>query len=105
MMNGALPTFFSYSSEDSDFAVRLAKDLKAAGVNVWLDKLELVPGQKWDREIEDALAQCPRVVVILSPASVRSENVMDEVDFALRKKKTLIPVICRDCEIPLRLSR
>jgi hypothetical protein len=31
--------FFSYSREDLEFALRLAKDLKKAGANVWMDKL------------------------------------------------------------------
>ncbi|MGA3088614.1 MAG: TIR domain-containing protein [Terriglobales bacterium] len=39
------------------------------------------------------------------PASVESDNVMDEVNFALEKKKTVIPIIYRDCEMPLRLGR
>jgi hypothetical protein len=97
--------FFSYSREDSDFALRLAGDLKAAGANVWLDQLDIKPGDRWDRTVEDALTNCPRVVVILSPASVNSTNVMDEVSFALEEKKTVIPVIYRDCTIPYRLRR
>ena len=48
--------FFSYCREDSDFALRLAEDLKAAGANVWIDQLDIEPGMPWDREVEDALA-------------------------------------------------
>jgi hypothetical protein len=97
--------FFSYCREDSDFALRLAEDLKAAGASVWLDQLDIVPGQRWDRAVEDALANCPRMLVILSPASVDSTNVMDEVSFALEEKKTVIPIIYKDCTVPFRLRR
>lgn len=97
--------FFSYSREDSDFALRLAEDLKAASASVWMDQLDIVPGQRWDRAVRDALIKCPRLLVILSPASVDSENVLDEIDFALDKQKTVIPVLYRDCESPLRLRR
>jgi hypothetical protein len=31
--------FFSYCREDSDFALRLAEDLKTAGALVWIDQL------------------------------------------------------------------
>jgi TIR domain len=79
--------------------------LKAAGASVWLDQLDIVPGQRWDSAVEDALANCPRMLVILSPASVNSTNVMDEVSFALDEKKTVIPVIHQDCKIPFRLRR
>jgi len=102
---GPSTAFVSYSREDSDFALRLAEDLKAAGASVWLDQLDIVPGQRWDRAVEDALASCPRMLVILSPASVNSTNVMDEVSFALEEKKAVIPVIYKDCMIPFRLRR
>jgi TPR repeat protein len=97
--------FFSYSRADSDFVVRLAADLKAAGANVWLDQLDIVPGHRWDRAIEDALKSCPRLMVILSPTSVQSTNVMDEVSFALEEQKTVIPIVYKGCEIPFRLRR
>jgi hypothetical protein len=97
--------FFSYSRDDSSFVVRLARDLKAAGANVWLDQLDIIPGQRWDRAVEDTLKNCPRLIVILSPTSVESTNVMNEVSFALEEQKTVIPVIYRDCVIPFRLRR
>jgi hypothetical protein len=97
-------SFLSYCREDSDFAHRLAGDLKAAGSIVWLD-FDIVPGQQWDRAVEEALASSQRMVVVLSPAAVNSTNVMDEVSFALDEKKTIIPIIYRDCTVPFRLRR
>jgi WD40 repeat protein len=97
--------FFSYSRTDSEFALRLAGDLKAAGLNVWLDQLDIVPGQRWDRAVEEELTRSPRILVILSPSSVESANVMDEVSFALEQRKTVIPIIHENCKIPFRLRR
>ena len=97
--------FFSYSREDSEFVLHVARDLKAAGANVWLDQMDIVPGQRWDDAVERALAGCPRMLVVLSPASVHSTNVMDEVSFALEEGKTVIPILYRDCVIPFRLRR
>jgi hypothetical protein len=97
--------FFSYSREDSEFALRLAADLKAAGSDVWIDQIDIGPGELWDRKVEEALKHCPSVLVILSPASANSNNVLDEVSYALDQKKSLIPVLYKDCEIPFRLRR
>jgi TIR domain len=97
--------FFSYSRRDSEFALRLAGDLKAAGKSVWIDQLDIVPGEQWDRAIEKDLGRSPIMLVILSPASVESDNVMDEVSFALRERKRIIPIICKNCRIPFRLDR
>jgi photosystem II stability/assembly factor-like uncharacterized protein len=99
----AQATFFSYSRSDSDFVLRLAEDLKAAGANVWLDQLDIKPGQRWAHAVQDALTNCPRLLVILSPSSVSSTNVDDEVAFALEEHKTVIPVLYRECKVPFRL--
>lgn len=103
MKQGAPAAFFSYRRSDSKFALRLAKDLKAAGANVWLDQLDIEPGQRWARAVQDALTNCLRVLVVLSPSSVESPNVQDEIAFALEEKKTVIPVFYRDCRVPLQL--
>src|SRR5271167_3881501 len=99
----AQTAFFSYSRDDSEFALRLAEDLKAAGANVWLDQLDIAPGQRWARAVQDALNNCQRLLVILSPSSVSSTNVEDEVTFALEEHKTVIPVFYRDCQVPFQL--
>ncbi len=104
-MPDAPVAFFSYSREDSEFALRLANDLRAAGSAVWIDQLDIGPGERWDRVVQSALENCPSVLVILSPASVNSNNVLDEVSFALDQNKSLIPVLYRECDIPFRLRR
>src|SRR5450755_1774448 len=97
--------FISYSRNDSAFALRLAGDLKAAGASVWLDQLDIRRGDRWDQAVEDALNHCTRMLVILSPASVNSTNVMDEVSFALEEGKAVIPILFQECKVPFRLRR
>ncbi len=95
--------FFSYSRDDSEFALRLAEDLKDAGAYVWMDQLDLVGGQRWAQTVQEALEKCPLLLIVLSPSSVSSTNTMDEVTFALDEKKTVVPVLLHDCKIPYRL--
>ncbi len=97
--------FFSYCREDSEFALKLAEDLKVAGAHVWIDQLDIEPGTPWDRAVEEALTKSPRMLVVLSPVSVNSDNVRDEVSFALSRQKRVIPVLYRDCDVPFRLAR
>jgi len=97
--------FISYSREDSEFALRLAQDLKAAGAEAWIDQIDIVPGSSWDNAIEEALEAAQYMVLVLSPASARSENVRDEVSYALEQGKIVIPVLYVDCVVPLRLQR
>lgn len=97
--------FVSYARADADVALKLAGDLKTAGVNVWLDQLDIPPGERWDRAVEEALERSKRLIVILSPTSVGSENVMDEVSYAIDEKKDIVPVIIERCRLPLRMRR
>ena len=43
-----IKNFFSYAREDSEFVLKLAKELRAVGVNLWLDQLDILGGQRWD---------------------------------------------------------
>ena len=97
--------FVSYSRADADFVLRLCQDLRAAGASIWLDQLDIHPGEEWDQAIERGLSECGRMLVVLSPTSVSSQNVLDEIGYALSKKKSIIPILYRDCEVPYRLNR
>ena len=97
--------FFSYSREDSRFALKLAESLRSAGVHLWIDQLDIPAGARWDQSVESALKECPRLILILSPASVESQNVMDEINFAIGQNRTILPVLYQECSIPFRLNR
>src|ERR1019366_418797 len=98
-------TFFSYSRADSEFTRKLATDLRNAGADLWIDQLDIQPGTRWDQEIEKALKEAETVLVVLSPNAVASNNIMDEISYALENNKRVIPVIIKKCEIPFRLKR
>ncbi|NUO81947.1 SUMF1/EgtB/PvdO family nonheme iron enzyme [candidate division KSB1 bacterium] len=97
--------FISYARENAEFALRLAKDLRAAGATIWIDQLDIPFGARWDNVVQRALHDCGSLLIILSPDSVRSENVKDEIALALDKGKPIVPVVHEKCEIPLRLRR
>jgi hypothetical protein len=97
--------FISYSRADSEFALKLAQDLKAAGIEVWLDQLDIRPGHEWDDAIEGALTRANRVIMVLSPTSVASRNVRNEIAVALDEGKDIIPILHLDCVTPLQLRR
>lgn len=98
--------FFSYSRADgSDFALRLALDLKKEGFNVWIDQQDIRAGSEWDLEIEKALETCDCLLFVETEKSVISNNVLDEVYYALEQKKKVIPVILQDSKTPFRLQR
>jgi hypothetical protein len=98
-------TFLSYSRTNKDFALKLARELKADGLSVWLDQLDIPTGSRWDREVEKALKECEIFMIILTPASINSENVLDEIGYALDNGKRILPVLLENCQVPFRLRR
>jgi hypothetical protein len=97
--------FISYARADGEFAAKLAASLRDKGVKVWRDVDDIPAGASWDAEIQKALGQCSHLLLVATPESVQSPNVMDEVSFALNKGTTVIPIILKPCELPLRVHR
>ncbi len=96
--------FISHSSIDDDFVTRLAASLQAAQVDIWVDHLTLRPGYSWSRAIQQALRDCDTMIVVLSAASVASEEVEAEWVHFLREKKRVVPILIDNCELPYRLG-
>jgi hypothetical protein len=65
----------------------------------------ILPSQHWDRTVEAALRDCSGLLLVLSPRSVASENVLDEVGIAIDSGKRVIPVLYEKCTVPMRLTR
>jgi hypothetical protein len=58
--------FISYASEDRPAALRLASELQAAGLPVWLDRQQLDWGSDYSARIRLAIQQCALFVPLLS---------------------------------------
>ena len=98
-------TFFSYSRDDSEFVKKLADDLRANGVDIWLDQDDIPVGKNWDDEIQKALVGAQNQLIVLTPSAVSSPNVMNEIMVAVTKKKNIIPIKLKECETPLQIAR
>jgi hypothetical protein len=85
--------FLSYSSANRAFATQLYRALTAAGVRVFWDYLDLVPGEALEMQIAEAIRELRRLVVVLSSASIASEWVEREVQLArLHRPESLLPI-------------
>jgi len=92
---------------------RLHGKLAAEGYDVWLDEKTLFPGQKWEMQIERAIAECDVIIICLSSRSVKREGyIHDEIEQALKAARRkpddalfLIPLRFDDVEIPHKLQQ
>jgi serine/threonine protein kinase len=97
--------FISYSHKDEDFARQIVDSLQKNQIEVWFDKISLVPGEPWEPSIRKAIKSADKVVVVLSPEAVESDIVQAEIDYAKEKNKPILPLMHRPCEIPLQIRR
>ena len=111
--NRSLKVFLCHASDDKpkvrDFYSRLTND----GIDAWLDKEKLLPGQNWKIEIPKAVIDSDVVIVCLSAHSLNKEGfVQKEIKLALDSADEkpagtifIIPARLEDCDVPERLSQ
>ena len=89
--------FISHSSKDSDFAQKLAARLRTEGVPVWYAPEDILPGEKIFDQVKKAIASFDRLLVVLSPDSMKSNWVQTELARALARehregRRVLFPI-------------
>ena len=92
-----MDVFISHASEDAEWARKLAQALKRSRLSAW-DPTEVRPSDNWSLESGKALEKAQAMIVLLSPASGRSDAVKHEIDYALSTKRfreRLIPVMVK----------
>jgi hypothetical protein len=75
--------FLSYVQSDEAFAKALSSQLARRGLSVWSPHEEVLPGDNLWLHIGNALKNSKAMVVLVSPDSMRSENVRREIEYAL----------------------
>ncbi|MXY52938.1 MAG: toll/interleukin-1 receptor domain-containing protein [Gammaproteobacteria bacterium] len=93
-------TFISHASPDRAFVERLVAMLRRHGVPFWYSDINIQGGQQWHDEIGAALGRCDWVVMVLSPAAVRSRWVKSELLYSLRQYRLdqrIVPLLLQDC--------
>lgn len=100
--------FLSYAHEDLDKALKIYHALNSyPGVDVWLDKESLLPGQRWEQAIRQAIRSANYFIVLLSRHSVGKKGFYQrEIRLALEVLDEypddhifLIPARLEECEL------
>jgi TIR domain len=97
--------FLSHSSKDKAFVRKLAADLVASGVKVWIDEQRILVGDSIPEKIAQGLAESDFFLVVVSHNSVESPWVKKELNSALiheieRRKVAVLPIKLDDAKMP-----
>jgi len=101
--------FLSHSSRDKEFVRRLAADLTANGVTVWIDEQDILPGQSFVERISEGVYSSDAFVFVSSENSVKSEWARKELNLAFAKQLSsaqikIVPARIDDAELPIILK-
>ena len=102
--------FISHASEDKPrFVTAFATKLRENGVDAWLDRWEMLPGDSLvDKIFEEGLKDAQAVIVVLSNFSVSKPWVSEELNASvvarISKGTKVIPVVIDDCDVPEALK-
>ncbi len=101
----SLKVFLCHAHADRDSVRKLYTRLTQDGVDAWLDKEKLLPGQDWELEIRKAVRESDVVVVCLSTqfnqAGFRQKEVRLALDTAMEKPEGeifIIPARLEECD-------
>jgi TIR domain-containing protein len=97
--------FISHSAKDKPFVRKLAADLVASGVKVWLDEQRILVGDSIPEKIAQGLAESDFFLIVVSQNSVASSWVKRELSNALvheieRRKVTVMPIKLDEAPMP-----
>jgi TIR domain len=92
----SLTAFISYTRQsDTESRNRLAQKLQADGIEPRGDWL-LTPGPSYRDQLASMIRESDVFIALISPLSVASQGVREEIDQANLYKKRLLPVLIRD---------
>lgn len=103
--------FISFASEDRPYAELVKGYLLGRDRSVWSDE-EIGPGENWEDQIARSLEASRAVILLVSPAFLRSPANLYEAGVALAKEQQkegkVIPIVIGDvdpADLPVRLRR
>jgi hypothetical protein len=100
-----LGVFISHNHQDKTFVRRFGADLAAVGARPWIDEAEINVGDSLIAKISAAIDEMHYFAVVLSPKSVASGWVQQELEQALttqlaERKVRVLPLLLEPCDIP-----
>ncbi len=107
---GKQSVFISHASENREFIEQqIIPPLEKAGIGYWYSKEDIQSASEWERSILSGLEHCEWFFIAMSPESLRSEWVKDELFWAIdNRPDRILPVVIAACdpvEFHIRMRR
>jgi WD40 repeat protein len=85
--------FVSYSRLDAEFVRALVESIEERGKRVWVDTEGIADGEVFPQAIRTAIERSDSFVFVITPAAVESRYCENEVEYARKLNKRIVPVL------------
>ncbi len=85
--------FCSHSSKDASWIAPLKNVVESVGHSIYLFEDDQRPGEYVPQKLQQAIERADVMLVFLTPNSERSNYVHQEIGYALRDRKPIIPLV------------
>src|SRR5215207_6934084 len=93
------PVFITYATADRRIATATCRNLEDTGIDCWIAPRDVNPGESWPAAVTSAIERSRVMVVVLSAAAMRSDDVVREITLAAEERIAILPY--RVDEVPL----
>lgn len=100
----------SHTARDKEWARSFAKALKERGISVWLDELDVQPGESLREALESGFRNSDILVTLLDAEASAKPNLFFELGAAIGIGKRVVPIVPKGIDLDalpldLRLPR
>jgi hypothetical protein len=94
----AYKVFISHSTRDRGLVINLANLLTKLGVEPFVAEWYLGPGEQIDKKVFSQIEKADCMIVLLTRNGIRSNWVQQEVGYAIKNRKLIIPIVEKGVE-------
>jgi WD40 repeat protein len=96
--------FISYAREDHEFVEELRAAFNKVGREIWVDTEDIPLTAKWRAQIRLGIERSRNIIFILTPAWLDSKACAEELEYAVRLNKRLIPILHQKVDFQKKAS-
>jgi hypothetical protein len=85
--------FLSHSSKDIDLVATLHDRVRGVGIDLYLAEHDVRPGALLSTKVQSAIERSHAVIVLLTEAAANSAYVQQEIGYALRCDRPVVPLV------------
>ncbi|ESA32550.1 wd40 repeat-containing protein [Leptolyngbya sp. Heron Island J] len=91
--------FISYSEEDMEIQEKIRKRLMREGFTAWINTVDIPTAEDFQVAINRGIEKADNIVLLLSPNSLASKYCQQELAYARRYHKRIIPLLVQSMDV------